>query len=487
MKKRQYLQIISFMLILCTAIASCSSENDDNSGQTSAAAEEVTEAETDRTQNDNLKAADFDGASYDMIISVENYWGDSVHYPEDYNGELLNDTKIAIIMAQEDRFNCVITETVKDYSTVNVTMAKNIYSGDDTYEIIYTRDNTADSFVQQGLLYDYRDIPNIDLTRVYWDQKLLAASTINNRCYFTFSAFDLTYFDRTHCMVFNKEMVRNYNLVDPYELVSSGEWTCDAMAEMMKPVKNDINGDGIYGKDDQWGYLSNAKQVLVNFWTAAGEQTVKKDSDDLLYFGLSDNERFSNIFDKVYSIMWDQGAWYDDSDIYDISTVAIEMFTNGQSLFLNENLIGIKNLRGIELDFGILPHPKYDENQNEYYCRIEAAYKMGCIPVTNTSLELTGTLMEALSCAAYNELIPAYYEKSLKSKFTRDDESEAMLDIIVNNMFFDYGDTWWCDYIRDPIFGSMFKNNDRDLSSKIAKVERVVNERIDASLPAYTN
>ena len=94
--------------------------------------------------------------------------------------------------------------------------------------------------------------------------------------------------------------------------------------------------------------------------------------------------------------------------------------------------------------------------------------------------------MEALNCGAYKTVIPAYYEITLKGKVTRDSESEEMLDIIFNNMLFDYGDTWWCDDIRDGIFGKMFKTDNRDYASKLASVEAAVTRHIAQTIPAYT-
>ena len=161
------------------------------------------------------------------------------------------------------------------------------------------------------------------------------------------------------------------------------------------------------------------------------------------------------------------------------------MFQSGLGLFMDQNFSGIQLLRDMDTDFGILPYPKYDEAQESYSARLEAAYKCCTVPVTNNRLDLTGTMLEALYCAAYNDVIPAYYEITLKSKSVRDNDSEEMLDIISSNVRFDYGDTWWCDAIRDGVFRGMFEENSRNFASAIKRAERLAAKAIKNSITSY--
>ncbi|NCU26779.1 hypothetical protein EOM86_08680 [Candidatus Nomurabacteria bacterium] len=469
-------------LTACSAQTTLTPDDNDSAGIISE------ETSDEYKYHDNLPELDFQGASYDMLVSDNPGWGDSIHLPEEYNGEPVNDIKIDIARAAEDRFNCAVTETVKPYEFVNDQMVNTIKAGDTTYDVMYLRDNEGDKFVREGLLLDYEDVPNIDLTSPWWDQKVLALSSINHHFYYACNAYDLTYYDRTHCMVFNKQMVEDYSLDSPYELVSSGKWTIFTMEELMKDIRKDVNGDGIFDDQDQWGYLSSSKELLANFWMGAGEQTVKKDSDDLLYYGLKGNERFISVIMKVFSVMWDEGSWcpsYKDAPT-DIPAEGILIFTAGRGLFMDETIRDLMTLRSADLNFGILPYPKYEESQEEYHSRIEAAYKIACVPINNSDTELTGTLMEALACDACNRLIPAYYDTTLISKVTRDNESETMLEVIFGSLFFDYGDTWWCGDIRDGIFWNLFKNNNSNIVSKIEMIENIVNSNIERTIPSYS-
>lgn len=51
----------------------------------------------------------------------------------------------------------------------------------------------------------------------------------------------------------------------------------------------------------------------------------------------------------------------------------------------------------------------------------------------------TGIILEALAAKGKEILLPTYYDKQLQSKFSRDEESSAMLDIIFKNRIYDIG------------------------------------------------
>ena len=130
----------------------------------------------------------------------------------------------------------------------------------------------------------------------------------------------------------------------------------------------------------------------------------------------------------------------------------------------------VQQLRSMETDFGILPYPKYDEAQERYYSRV-SYYNAPIVPVTNNNLELTGALLEYFNYISSETVIPAYYDIVLKSKTSRDNESQAMLDLIFDSRVVDIGDTTLCADIRDGFVQTMFRTNDRNLASKLPSAQ----------------
>jgi hypothetical protein len=241
------------------------------------------------------------------------------------------------------------------------------------------------------------------------------------------------------------------------------------MEQMMKAVIHDLNGDGAMDENDRYGYLAHPKEVLPNFWIAAGAVSVGKDESDMPYLAMG-SEKFLTVFERTFSMLWDSGAYYLAKGGMDIPEDAIEMFSNNQSLFIDSTFFAIEGMRSMETDFGIIPYPKYDEKQPDYVSRVEY-YMAQQIPITNNDPERAGVMLEALNSESAKTIFPAFFETALKTKYARDDESAEMLDLIIRTLVIDIGDTTLTHIFRD-VLGRNFVKNDRDLVSKVNNMER---------------
>ena len=92
----------------------------------------------------------------------------------------------------------------------------------------------------------------------------------------------------------------------------------------------------------------------------------------------------------------------------------------------------------MEDDFGFIPYPKLDENQDTYYTLAEETSIM-CVVPTTADLDFTGTMLEVLAAESVSTVSPAFYDVCLQGKSVRDEESAAVLDILFANKVFDYG------------------------------------------------
>ena len=153
------------------------------------------------------------------------------------------------------------------------------------------------------------------------------------------------------------------------------------------------------------------------------------------------------------------------------------MFANHQSLFLDSTFFVIGKIRGMEADFGIIPYPKLDEAQKQYVSRVEY-YFPTIVPINSDSLEITGVMLEALQSESAKTVRPAYYDIALKTKYTRDDESAQMLDLIFSTRVVDMGDTTLCDKIRDGFMAQMVSANNRNLASSSKQMENIIKNLI---------
>ena len=474
--KRIIAPILVFFVI-ALVFASCGENNaaDENADEASQAPGEnigETVAEDPFAKYaDELGEYDFKGGEF----KIQTFYNENVHnnidVPEE-NGEVFNDSMYKRNRAIEDRFNVMIKEVPADDFT-NAKTKKVVLAGDaDVFDMFDSRCPDALANWQEGWVHSYENIPVIDLSKPYWNTSANKTLTLGGSQYVALGNFNFASYEISHALLFNKNMIRDLGLDNPYNLVNEGNWTFDQMEKMMKAAISDLDGDGAMDQNDRYGYLTHPKQVLPNFWIAAGAFSVGKDENDMPYLSMG-SEKFVNAFDRTFAMLWDTGAYYLGKGGPDIPQYAIDMFSNNQSLFMDTTLFVIEKIRSMDVEFGIIPYPKYDSAQPEYVSRVEYYMAMQ-VPITNSDLERAGAMLEALNSESAKTIIPAYYEIALKSKYARDDDSAQMLDLIFNTLVVDIGDTTLCDKIRDAFMAAMFEKNDRNLASKIESTEAII-------------
>ncbi|MGM9624699.1 MAG: hypothetical protein ACI3XM_03215, partial [Eubacteriales bacterium] len=160
----------------------------------------------------------------------------------------------------------------------------------------------------------------------------------------------------------------------------------------------------------------------------------------------------------------------------------VACFKAGRSLFYNETMGNAQKLREMTLDFGILPGPKFDEAQESYYNCGGNPYFM-CVLTTNGDLERTGIVMEALAYASIDTVKVAAYDEMLEGKVSRDNDSEAMLDIIYSSLIYDHPVA--NSIISDTLAQTLIFKNKKDFASYFTKNESKIQDQIDKYIEAY--
>jgi len=479
--KKHRIAVFLLAAMLLTACSEAAPQNTDSApaaqNEPAPEAEIEVEPETQIDTADHVPEMKFDKEMHFLLPDVSWLTRDII--TDEATGERVNDAQNAMKLEMEDRFGTTLSESFTGdiWSTAYITRL--VSSGDDSFDVCYSLDLYAPGYILGDVVMPYTDVEHIDLSRVYWDQSILKCMTVNGTPYFAFGAYDLSYYDFTHSIVFNKNMIDAYGLDDPYALVRNGAWNVDKFSTMAQSVISDLDGDGTMTRaSDSWGFMSEPKQVLPNFWISSGEMSIAKDAKDLPYLNIEGNDRFFAVFDKVYKIMWDEGVWCSDQKNIDHWPETAKMFGESRVLFVDEIFYRLNELRDVEIDFGILPYPLFDDTQAEYYSRVEAGARIGMIPITNKHPEYAGALLEAMSSYGYNHLIPEYYEVALKRRTSRDSESAEMLDLIFETRRYDLGDTWWCNELRDGLFKNMFAEDNRNLASEIARQGKIINKTL---------
>jgi len=113
-------------------------------------------------------------------------------------------------------------------------------------------------------------------------------------------------------------------------------------------------------------------------------------------------------------------------------------FQRDRVYFLGTNLKNLRVFRNMESEYGIVPYPKLDGEQKDYISNVDGAATMTVMP-KGADPELSGTIAEAMARESSLSVIPAYYDSTLQLKFTRDDDTKEMLQILKDTAYFDLG------------------------------------------------
>lgn len=464
---RKLTSLLLLSMILAEASA-CSSAPSDSTDITTTDA--ITTTATVCDIPEDIK---FDGETFTFAI-YENANTNNHMLVDEEDGDTMNDAIHKRRRMTEERFGITLEELVFDDNAAKFRAP--IMAGDNSYDIGNIRCTDALSFWQDGIITPASDLPYVDIDKSYWNRAFNDSLTLCGQQYIAIGDMLTSTHDLTYALAFNKKLADNYNIGDIYSLVRDGKWTFDQMLAMMKTATQDANGDTIMDENDNYGYCAHPKNVLPSFWIAAGEMSVKKDENDLPYLAMGE-ERFTNVWNKVFDMTYGAGTYFkpDDNDWNDVTDAQRKLFTNNQLLFMDCSFYYAQLLRSMETDFGIIPYPKYTEDQNRYYSRV-AYYNAPVIPISNDRFELVGAVLEYFNWASAETVIPAYYDTVLHGKVVRDEDSREMLDIIFDARVVDIGDTTLCANIRDGVVFDMFKKENSNLSSKLPSLEKVIDK-----------
>lgn len=470
------LLVFILLLSLATACADESVKTDVITAEASTTLAESTELEPDLPDIDlEAETVNFlteENPGYDWYTSKEIY-------AETQNGELFNDAVYSRNLLIEERFNVKITQSRLQNAT-NVAR-KSLTAGETEYDVIMPYMNIAISLPQEGLLLELNKVPYLELDNPWWDQRANENLKMNGKLFFTTGDISILDNECTMVMFFNKKLIGDYSLDNPYELVKSNKWTLDKLYEMSVGVTNDIDGDGKLTQKDLWG-LTCAGNAPHSFFFASGERIASNNSEGQLELVMN-TTRAANVIDKIMSVCLDPLVLSDHTGGSGFDQVCV-MFNDSRVLFVTFALVDINGLRDAEFEFGILPYPLYDESQSEYNCLISSGIVPALsVPYNCTKLDAVGIVLESMAYYSVDTLTAAYYDNALKTRYIRDEESGDMLDIIFATRVYDLGFIFDWGGAGNLIYNMYMKKNNNFASAFTAIEEKAItamNKTIEA-------
>lgn len=466
MKKRRILSLLLCALLCLSACGNGETEEVETTEST-----DVAQTVTEETEP-ALPDADFEEYTF-TFLNPNNYTYASI-VAEEQTGDAMNDAIYQRNIAVEDRYNVTIAETISTNAQSDYT--KSVTAGSGDFDIALLRMEWAFPVVIDNSAISWDNIPYLQLEKEWWVQDSIKSMSLMNKVYFAVSAFDTSHFESIRAIVFNKDMSEDYQLTSPYELVRSGDWTLDAFYDMAMAVAQDTDNDGKWTATDQYGLVSSPNVLGNTLMCGVGSiLSIGKDETDTPYFDLDSESHMNNLM-RVSELFATQNGFVERNSKQ-------ELFKAGQTLFRCCLLSEVTALRDMEDDFGILPAPKLNTDQEEYYNLGGSPFFM-TIPVTATNLDCIGTMMEALARESMGLIDTAYYDTLLKGKVSRDEDSVEMLELITSTLR--YYHPLANSYLNSPLADNYIWNGKTEFASYFASVKEKINTEIEEAMATFT-
>ncbi len=421
----------------------------DDPADTDAAAQTTAATEEDTGLRDNLPDdLDFRGEEITVISRGRLGWFHDEILVEKLTGDPVNDAIYERNKMVESRLNVKIINLTDDdiaAETVPNKVSTAVKANTDEYQIMVAAAYTTANASLEKIFTNLATTEYVDLEQPWWTQGYNTAMNYGGIQFSATGSMLLTTYRLAFSTVFNKTLFDEANQPYLYDTVEEGKWTIDKQISLI-PVFHRDNGNGMQDEEgDIYGLISNDYISVDPYWSACQMDFLGRTDDDE-YELILDTGKVHDVAEKILHLYGNTngGAYilpHEDAD-HEQDTMR-GMFAEGLGAMATLRIIELENsvMRNTDQEYGVIPMPKYDENQKNYQTLLHDQFSVVTIPttVTNERLDMVSAVVEAMASASYKLVRPVYYEETLRTKIAQDPQSALMMDILTEGIYIDAG------------------------------------------------
>ena len=469
-RKSSFFILLLAFSIIATLFSSCNSQSDVSDA--SATESQIT------TLVPHLGKANYSGKQLKVLATHKDAeYGEAQIAPEEQNTEPVNDAVYNRNQLLETEYGfTIICEYNDGHNALVEKVRQDLDSGLIDYDVIASGSSALSTLATAGYLRDLRTLEgsNLKLDEGWWDTKINNDLSISHQLFFATGDIFVLDDEFTCVTYFNKDIIRDNNLDNPYDLVKSGDWTLDNMYEMIKKAaRDDGDGDMNVTGNDVWGLVGYAFDCYKYIAGCDSPQVRKNTETDLPYLTMTEPHAIA-AFEKVFDIFMDSERVAFTEDYYAwnhaLAPTVTGYFHNGKALFFAARIEAVSKaaMKEAAINYGILPQPKFNKEQ-ENYTSVVDPYHFFCFSIPRNpkiELDFTTFAIEAMAYTSKKLVTPEYYNRTLQLKRFDDQDSAEMLDIIFRNRIADLSIIFnWYDCIQ--YYNNMLFTDSREIASYI--------------------
>ena len=469
-------KVICLLLVACfmvAALVSCGDPAANNGGSDTAAGDATKEVPTDEYGQESFTSVvpveelDFDGESIKIIVrnsmNVQREWYKDV--TEDdldeviaMRNEAVADT-LNVTVGYELVANSLYADCLSEFTRLII---DDVDSDFHYYDIAA---NYAYAGASAGVrdyianLADKNVFPYFEFSLPCWNQAIVNTTLIDDQLYYITGDINLSTFDKSIVVFLNKTMYnKKANSSDPEDLQDeaiAGDWDYD-MFYRWSSVFEEINNESGAQHDDFYGISSAFSSIPLDAFPYAWDlDFLTTEADGSHSYNVKGNSKVEEAIVKVQDLLdGTKAAGVNNADNTDECSLGgysepITHFANDKSIFAIHLLYATEEdnttLREMESEFGLLPVPKYDaEEQENYGTTAHDSYTL--MTVIDHSKSSVTTKGEAVSAylqysteESYTNVRGYYINRIVKPKYfgTDDTNGSVTKSIEIFNMIAD--------------------------------------------------
>ena len=429
---KKFFIIMMLFCMIVTALTSCN-------GGTSNAGKDTDKPESEITTQDPesllFPNKDMGGKEINILMSTEMQ---QYCYAEEYGVNVVSDAVYKSYLSAKEKYNVNFfmdyeSSQGKNTARFNLKIQNGVSAGDEGYDLIMGQMHSI-GLALNGCYRNLAKTEYLNLDADYYYQSINNSATIAGQLYAVAGAYNMDKVSMSIVCFFNKSIHEDVfygtEYENLYDLVEGKKWTYEALNQMTLAAKSE-NGDGEWNEKDRYGLIGVGTGVAALVGSGVVAVTKNDDNYSLSFY----NEHLTTVYNSYSNLFANEYIKVDGT--YDEEVI----FTSGNALFYSShvNRLGVMN-SGVSFEIGVLPFPMYNETQGEYRTHVNRS-EMIFVPM-NADLETSCTIIEYMNYLFLKDVVPAYWDQSMTSRYAADLVDAEMLELARACVFEDFGITY---------------------------------------------
>ena len=369
-----------------------------------------------------------------------------------------------------------------------------ILIGEHNYDIVLNQTSVMSQLAYRcalANLLDKNEFPYFDFSEKCWFASVGENLTVNEKLYFNTGAFSTSTLDNISMIWMNVLMYEEYRENgDPEflrEYAAQGKWTYEDMYQMITAFDRTVPDKTAIVIDSD---LSD-NIILSSLATAFDVDSMRRINNSWVY-DLASNSRAEDVLMRTKELYLNSGVDRKSS---------VEKFSECESLFLMTKLYkdqytNYAITREMDSIPGILPLPKYDDEQQEYKAWTDVGSFMGIIDHSKSSTKThslaSSAFMQMTALRSHESSLGYYFQNVVMPKWgwtsdldlkMRVQDSITILEAMMNNIEFKFcnvysselggiGDIWGEAYSNNKTLAQSYLDKKSEYEESLSKLDK---------------